>query len=511
MSKNTNLSFLTDYITADITNGRIGINNASPTVAFDVSGATKISGALTLTSTISNGTYTYTLPSATGTLALTSALSGYLPLTGGTLTGALFGTTASFSGVITSTIGNNSTILNSATATTGWVQIAMNNTTGSALLGVEGSTAGTLATDSLAYASVLRNYTNTALQFGTNNIVRATITSTGNVGIGTTSPSAKLTVVGASANTYIAIDNAASGENYFAANAFHAFQTAGVERMRITSAGNVGIGTSAPSTFLHVVGPNTSNRGQLCIQSNDTNNAAAITFYYSTTKVGNIGSSSSDIGIESVNDTGFYTGGAERMRIPSTGGILVGQSSKWNAGVDNSFRTTGASSWTLNANSLNTGSPYLLLITTGRSNSSDLLINCETNHASLGGSATTARFKVDGGGIIYATNTTVQSISDIRTKENIIDAESGLNIINNLKVRRFDFKDGFGDNKKNQLGFIAQEIETVFPEAVGLMPKTSDTQNNDIQYKTVGPAALIPILTKAIQELSAKVSLLENK
>jgi hypothetical protein len=37
-------------------------------------------------SSISNGTYTYTLPSATGTLALTSALTGYLPLTGGTLT-----------------------------------------------------------------------------------------------------------------------------------------------------------------------------------------------------------------------------------------------------------------------------------------------------------------------------------------------------------------------------------------------------------------------------------------
>jgi hypothetical protein len=98
MSKNTNLSFLTDYITADITNGRIGINNASPTVAFDVSGATKISGVLTLTSTISNGTYTYTLPSATGTLALTSALSGYLPLTGGTLTGTLTGTSATFIG-----------------------------------------------------------------------------------------------------------------------------------------------------------------------------------------------------------------------------------------------------------------------------------------------------------------------------------------------------------------------------------------------------------------------------
>jgi hypothetical protein len=47
MSKNTNLSFLTDYITADITNGRIGINNASPTVAFDVVGVAKFSSSVT--------------------------------------------------------------------------------------------------------------------------------------------------------------------------------------------------------------------------------------------------------------------------------------------------------------------------------------------------------------------------------------------------------------------------------------------------------------------------------
>ena len=194
------------------------------------------------------------------------------------------------------------------------------------------------------------------------------------------------------------------------------------------------------------------------------------------------------------------------MVIPSTGGLVVGSSSKWEASVDVAFRATGATNWALNANSLNTGSPYLLLVTTGRNNSADLLINCETNHTALGGSATTARFQVNGGGVIYASNTTVQSISDIRTKENIIDAESGLNIINNIKVRRFDFKDGFGDNKKNQLGFIAQEIETVFPEAVGLIPKTSDSQDNDIQYKTVGPGALIPVLVKAIQEQQQIIS-----
>ena len=52
MSKNTNLSFLTDYITADITNGRIGINTPSPTVAFDVTGAGKFSSSVQIGSTL---------------------------------------------------------------------------------------------------------------------------------------------------------------------------------------------------------------------------------------------------------------------------------------------------------------------------------------------------------------------------------------------------------------------------------------------------------------------------
>ena len=87
MSKNTNLSFLTDFLTADIVNSRVGMNNASPQSTFDVTGTGKFSGVLTLGSTVSNGTYTYTLPSATGTLALTSdipSVTGYVPYTGAT-------------------------------------------------------------------------------------------------------------------------------------------------------------------------------------------------------------------------------------------------------------------------------------------------------------------------------------------------------------------------------------------------------------------------------------------
>jgi hypothetical protein len=85
MSKNTNLSFLADFLTADIVNTRVGINNVSPQATLDVVGTGKFSGVLTLGSTVSNGTYTYTLPSATGTLALTSqipSVSGYVPYTG---------------------------------------------------------------------------------------------------------------------------------------------------------------------------------------------------------------------------------------------------------------------------------------------------------------------------------------------------------------------------------------------------------------------------------------------
>jgi hypothetical protein len=88
-------------------NGNVVIGQ-SPDAGYklDVTGTARVSGILTFGSTISNGTFAYTLPSASGTLALTSALSNYLPLTGGTLTGALTGTNATFSGAVTNQVTN---------------------------------------------------------------------------------------------------------------------------------------------------------------------------------------------------------------------------------------------------------------------------------------------------------------------------------------------------------------------------------------------------------------------
>jgi|TARA_R100000479_G_scaffold115936_1_gene58946 hypothetical protein len=202
----------------------------------------------------------------------------------------------------------------------------------------------------------------------------------------------------------------------------------------------------------------------------------------------------------------------ERMRIDSSGRLIAGSTATWDASIGHQFRAVTGSGWALNANSTNTGSSNHLLVTTGRNSSGDNLILVETNHGALGGAGTTMRFKVNGDGNIYATNTTVQSASDERLKENIRDSEDGLAVINQLRPVRFDWRQDQTYNEgTNQLGFIAQEVEQAFPEAVGIAPLPSDFTGDDPQYKTVAPGAFIPVLVKALQEASAKIETLETQ
>jgi hypothetical protein len=100
--------------------------------------------------------------------------------------------------------------------------------------------------------------------------------------------------------------------------------TSSIERMRITGAGNVGIGTTSPSASLHVQGVNATNRGQLSIQSSNASNAARATWYYDTTLQGEIGTTSGNFYALAVNTFLFYTGGSERMKISSDGNFDYG-------------------------------------------------------------------------------------------------------------------------------------------------------------------------------------------
>ena len=117
------------------------------------------------------------------------------------------------------------------------------------------------------------------------------------------------------------------------------------------------------------------------------------------------------------------------------------------------------------------------------------------------------RFYVGMGGTIFATSIVITAISDERLKENVRDIDTGLNSIMALKPRRFDWKEGKGQDKKNAAGFIAQEFEQVFPECVSLSKAGAD----GIEYKNINHETLIPTLVKAMQEQQAIIESLKAR
>jgi hypothetical protein len=88
--------------------------------------------------------------------------------------------------------------------------------------------------------------------------------------------------------------------------------------------------------------------------------------------------------------------------------------------------------------------------------------------------------------------------SDRRLKENISDVESGLNVVNQLQPKHFDYING----EKNNVGFIAQDVQEVIPQAV----KVNDEKSDMLSLKT---DFIIPYLVKAIQELKAEIDALK--
>jgi hypothetical protein len=116
--------------------------------------------------------------------------------------------------------------------------------------------------------------------------------------------------------------------------------------------------------------------------------------------------------------------------------------------------------------------------------------------------------------VIYSNGTvsnrtgTYNALSDAKLKENIADATPKLDKLMGVKVRNYNL---IGDELK-QIGFVAQELETIFPTLIDNVPDLDENRQPTGEVtKGVKLTVMIPILVKAIQELKAEVDSLKQQ
>ncbi len=94
----------------------------------------------------------------------------------------------------------------------------------------------------------------------------------------------------------------------------------------------------------------------------------------------------------------------------------------------------------------------------------------------------------------------INNPSDINLKNNIEQIKTDANILKNLNPVSFTFKDD--DQNKKHFGFIAQELENLYPELVS---------NNELGFKTVNYIEMIPILLSQMKNMQQEIDKLKDE
>jgi hypothetical protein len=136
----------------------------------------------------------------------------------------------------------------------------------------------------------------------------------------------------------------------------------------------------------------------------------------------------------------------------------------------------------------------------------ELLIGAYSASGVNGG---TTSIKIWSNGNVVNTNNSYGSLSDIKLKENIVDANSQWDDLKALQVRNYNFKEG---QTHTQIGLIAQEVELVSPGLVTESPDR-DEDGNDLGTvtKSVNYSVLYMKAVKALQEAMERIETLESR
>jgi trimeric autotransporter adhesin len=105
-------------------------------------------------------------------------------------------------------------------------------------------------------------------------------------------------------------------------------------------------------------------------------------------------------------------------------------------------------------------------------------------------------------------DTSISTLSDARDKTDIVDSTYGVEWLKGVKVRKYKWqsREGNGKDGLTRLGFIAQELQEACGECNAILDIVQENNPDQLEIKM---SNLIPILTKAIQELAARVEELE--
>jgi hypothetical protein len=397
---------------------------------------------------------------------------------------------------------------NSATDTTSYINVINANDTSN----------GTVVAHLSDNSSYIGNQQNSHLALVTNDTERMRIDSSGNVGIGETSPSSygKFAVTAAGIGNHINSTSGAGGINFYEGgsgrfslrtlngSAGLAFYDTfnGAERMRIDSSGALLVGatsnTSRGGSATKQLIKFGSGQEYLDLQSNNTTTNTAILF-----SDGSTGSYGAIRYRHNGDSLEFMTASTERMRIDSSGFLTVGNTSALSVGVIGS-KFNG---------SIHNG---IVVETTRDATGSTFIRFNDSDSAAIG-----SIYQNGASTVLYATS------SDYRLKENVIYDWTALDRLNQLKPARFNF---IADADTTVDGFLAHEVQDIVPEAImGIhneievwkedeeLPegvnvgdnKTDEDGNTIPVYQGIDQSKLVPLLVKAVQELSAKVETLE--